>query len=635
MPVRRRLSRGILGVLYAAQFIQALQILESTALVPCSDDSVINTNLFKMALTPGNNSVMIEFDGEITFSGMVMLDVDVLAYGYSFLTMRIDLCDYDLSGFCPMISQNLTVPSAVLTLSDDIISGIPGIAYTFPDLDAVVRVNMISNSTNTSVTCVEASVVNSSTVYQAAVGWTLAVITGLGLFASIILSVLGYLSISTQISFRTALLLSFMQSQAMVGLTAMEFKPMIQNWTQDFQWTMSIVHTDFLDTITTWFQRSTGGTPSTLRSEAGTISIGLLKRSDEVLVGRSMSASASGAEVLLRGIIRMGYRAGLESTNIFMTGHLVFHFIAIVMLLALIALKFGLSAFLKKTQGKRSGYSLAPLADWQQFMRGGLGRIAYLGYPQICVFGMWEIYQQDSAAEILLAITLWLATTVILGHATFRVLQHARATKGLNETLACSLHFDSRCMAQWGYLYAHYRAHAFYFIIPLLLYTFLKGITIAFAQQNPLAQAIVLLILEAGFLIGTAIVRPYVDKKANAFAIAAAAINLANAIFCLIFTNIFDQPDLMTGIVALLFFFLNAIFTLVLVIFLLIGLFYACRLKDPTADSWRSYHNRISLQSMRRLLRRESRQTLELVPLTEGTTSTKSHRQQRPNSPSS
>ncbi|KNG91602.1 hypothetical protein ANOM_000149 [Aspergillus nomiae NRRL 13137] len=405
------LSRAILGILYTAQFINALQILESTALIPCSDDSVINTDLFRMALTPENSSLMIEYDGEFTFSGMIMLDVDVLAYGYSFLTMRLDLCDYDLSGFCPMIPQNLTVPYASLTLSDDIISEIPGIAYTIPDLDAVVRVNMISNSTNRSVTCIEASVINSSTVYQAAVGWTLAVFIGLGLFGSIILSALGYLSISNQISFRTALLLNFMQGQAMVGLTVMEFKPMIQNWTQNFQWTMSIVHADFLDTITTWFQRSTGGTPSTLYSEASTISIGLLKRSDEVLIGGSVPASGDGTEVLLHGIIRMGYRAGLESTNIFMTGHLVFQFIAMVMLLAIIALKFGLSVVLKKTQCTKSGYSLATLADWQYFIRGSLCQIACLGYPQICVFTMWELWQQVSAAEVLLAITLWLATT--------------------------------------------------------------------------------------------------------------------------------------------------------------------------------------------------------------------------------
>ncbi|KAB8264259.1 hypothetical protein BDV32DRAFT_160545 [Aspergillus pseudonomiae] len=543
------LSRGILGILYTAQFISALQILESTALIPCSDNSVINTNLFRMALTPENNSLMVEYDGEITFSGMAMLDVDVLAYGYSFLTMRLDLCDYDLSGFGPMIPQNLTVPYASLTLSV--------IAYTIPDLDAVVRVNMISNSTNRSVTCIEACVIKSSTVYLAAVGWTLA------------------LSISNQISFRTSLLLNFMQGQAMVGLNAMEFKPMIQNWIQNFQWTMSIVHADFLDTITTWFQRSTGGTPSTLYSEASTISIGLLKRSEEALIGRSVPASGDGAEVLLHGIIHMGYRAGLESTNIFMTGHLVFRFIAMVMLRAIIALKLGLSVVLKKTQCTKSGCSFATLADWQHFIRGSLCQIACLGYPQIYVFTMWELWQQDSAAEVLLAITLWLATTVILGHATFRVLQHSRTARRSNEPLMCSLHFDSPCLAKWGHLYAHYRAHAFYFIIPLLLYTVLKGMTIEVAQQNPIAQVIVLLILEAGLLIGTATVRPYMGKKANVFATTAAAINLVNVIFCVVFTNIFDQPDLMTGIVAL-FSFLNAVFTLVLVIFLLTGIVYTC-----------------------------------------------------------
>ncbi|KNG91601.1 hypothetical protein ANOM_000148 [Aspergillus nomiae NRRL 13137] len=123
-------------------------------------------------------------------------------------------------------------------------------------------------------------------------------------------------------------------------------------------------------------------------------------------------------------------------------------------------------------------------------------------------------------------------------------------------------------------------------------------------------------------------------KKANAFATAAAAINLVNAIFCLVFTNIFDQPDLMTGIVALLFFFLDAIFTLVLVVFLLIGIVYACQLKEPTVAARRFYHNRVSLQSTRWLLRKENRQAIELVPLPEATTSRKYDYQRRTSSSS-
>jgi hypothetical protein len=424
-----------------------------------------------------------------------------------------------------------------------------------------------------------------------------------------------------------------MQSQAMAGLTAVEFKPLVQNWTQNFQWTMSIAHADFLNTITTWFQRATGGTAANLFSEAGDISVGLLKRSAEMLVKRSEPTTDGGSEVLLYGIIRMGYVAGIESTNIFMTGYLVFYFIAMAMLLATMALKFGLPAILKTNRAK-SRHTFGARVDWQNFMRGNLCRIAYLGYPQFCVFSMWELYRRDSAAEVVLAVTIWLIMSIILGSSTFRVFQHVRSSKGLSGTLTYPLYFDPACLTKWGCLYVHYKAEAYYFIVPLLVYTIVKGMIIAFAQHSAMAQAIVLLIFEAGFLASTAIIRPYMDKKSNTFAITAAAINFVNAIFILVFSDIFNQPDLMTGIMGVLFFLYNAIFTLILTVFLLIGLFYAVQLKEPNPGSQRFYDNRASYQSTKGLIEMENRHPDELLALQEVVaTAEEYHQQQRPYSP--
>lgn len=508
-----------------------------------------------------------------------------------------------------------------------------GIAYTFPDLDAIVRVNMIATSTNQSITCIKARVVNSATVYQAGVAWTLATITGASLFAGTILSILGYSNIATQVSFRALLFLGFMQSQAMAGLTAVEFTPMIQNWTQNFQWTMSIVRANFLNTITTWFQRATGGTASDLVSEAGDISIGLLKRSTEMLAKRSVPTSEGGAEVLLYGIIRMGFHAGIDSTNIFMTGYIVFYFIAIIMLLAMMALKFGLSAR-DKTNKARSRDIFGPQHDWQSFMRGNICRITLLGYPQFCVFSMWELYRRDSAAEAVLAITIWLAMTIILGNGIFKIFQHARSSRHFNKTPNSSLYFDEACLTKWGSLYVYYKAEAYYFIIPLIVYSVLKGMIIAFAQHNPTAQAIVLLIFEAAFLVCTAILRPYRDKKANGFAITAAAINFVNAIFILVFSDIFNPPDLMTGIMAVIFFLYNAVFTLILAIFMLIGLFYASRLKEPS-PGWQDFcDKRASAQSMTQLIETEDRRITELLPLQEAARTDELLKSPRPLSPS-
>jgi hypothetical protein len=121
MPILRWLA-----FLYFARLIGAVKLLESTALIPCSDSSIIKTNKFKMTLTPDNYSLAIEFDGEINYSGKIIMNVDLLVYGYSFLTTQVDPCNYNtLSGFCPLVPENMTVPSATLSLSNSTISDIP------------------------------------------------------------------------------------------------------------------------------------------------------------------------------------------------------------------------------------------------------------------------------------------------------------------------------------------------------------------------------------------------------------------------------------------------------------------------------------------------------------------------------
>lgn len=120
-------------------------------------------------------------------------------------------------------------------------------------------------------------------------------------------------------------------------------------------------------------------------------------------------------------------------------------------------------------------------------------------------------------------------------------------------------------------MYIQFRASAYYFIVPSLGYALLKSMFIALGQRAYVVQAIALIIIEAGALIGVTVIRPWMDKKTNAFNIVICVVNFLNAIFLLIFTDIFDQPGLFTGIVGILLWILNAAVTLVLLIILLIS----------------------------------------------------------------
>ncbi|RAL08792.1 TRP-domain-containing protein [Aspergillus homomorphus CBS 101889] len=120
--------------------------------------------------------------------------------------------------------DSLEIKDTPLTISG--FSVIPGIAYTAPDLDATVRVKLMTLN-GSQISCVKTDVDNGKTVDQAGVGWVLAVATGFGLLASAVIAILGQPGIATHVSFRARLLLSFMQSQAIAGMSSISFPPIV------------------------------------------------------------------------------------------------------------------------------------------------------------------------------------------------------------------------------------------------------------------------------------------------------------------------------------------------------------------------------------------------------------------------
>ena len=132
--------------------------------------------------------------------------------------------------------------------------------------------------------------------------------------------------------------------------------------------------------------------------------------------------------------------------------------------------------------------------------------------------------------------------TVSLGWAALKVVRIAQRSVNMHKNPAYILFSDPSALNKWGFLYVQFRATAYYFIIPVLVYILVKALFIAFAQKSGNTQAIGLVIIEAVFLIGVSILRPWMDRKTNGFNIAIAVVNFLNAIFLLIFTAIFNQP---------------------------------------------------------------------------------------------
>lgn len=143
---------------------------------------------------------------------------------------------------------------------------------------------------------------------------------------------------------------------------------------------------------------------------------------------------------------------------------------------------------------------------------------------------------------MVLALFFFISMTVALLWASLKVFRIAKRSVAMHKNPAYILYSDPSALNKWGFLYVQFRATAYYFIMPMLGYILVKALFIAFGQGSGTAQAIGLLIIEAGFLIAVSILRPWMDKKTNAFNISIAAINFLNTIFLLVFTAVFNQP---------------------------------------------------------------------------------------------
>ncbi|CRG87459.1 Flavin carrier protein 2 [Talaromyces islandicus] len=557
------------------------------------DSSNFTASLFNVVFTPDNRSLHLEINSYTSIAGNVTAELQVIAYGFKALTKSLDPCEMKtqgLGGLCPMRAGPLNF-TPTISIDEDVINKIPSIAYTVPDLDGQVKVIINSTDTGDTIACLEANLSNDQTVYQKGVEWAVAVIAGLGLVASAITSGLGHSNTAAHVAANALSLFGFFQAQAMIGATSVHMPPIVESWTQNFQWSIGIIHVSFIETIATWYQRATGGTPSTLLSTLSTTSVlvekrwvqdsfDMLRRGMSYLAEREETSVSKSKIETISGLARVAFKGNMEVTNIFLTGLIWFSVFVVLVIMGVGAFK-GICELLAK-HGKISPDKFHDFRNgWKVILRGILFRLILIGWAQMCVLCLWEFTVHDSAAEIVLAIIMFFSMLGVLGWASFKVIQLAKRSIAMHKNPAYILYSDPTCLNKWGFLYVQYRATAYYFVIPVLGYLLIKGMFIAFGQNHSVVQAVALLIIEAAFLVAVSVIRPWMDKKTNIFNISIAAVNFLNSVFLLVFSDVFNQPGMVTGVMGVVFFVINVIFAFVLLVLVLIASIYAMVSKNP------------------------------------------------------
>ncbi|KAF5619928.1 calcium spray [Fusarium tjaetaba] len=585
------------------------KILYSNSLNSCQKDNGFKATLFNVALTPNNGSAFVKAVATSSIQGKVIFDIRLSAYGYQFLQQTVDPCTINLAGLCPMVSGKIPFKFN-LPVGKENLKQVPGIAYSVPDLDATVRVYVNMSSTGESVACVEADFSNGKTVDLKGVKWATAIIAGLGLISSAVVSGVGHANTAAHVASNSLSLFGYFQAQAILGLTSVGLPPIVSSWTQDFQWSMGIIRVGFMQDIFTWYQRATGGTPESIlynvrqvsvevqkRSlQAASTSIDLFKRSAAMMprsitepIGHAAGALAKRANIqtedgtyIVYGIQRVAFKSRIETTNLFMTGLTFFCIFVVITCLAIAAFK-GVCELCVRQRWMAPDKFLEFRNGWMTVLKGILFRLTLIGFPQMVILCLWEFTQQDSPAEVVLAVFFLLGMTFTLAWGASKVIRIARRSVAMHRNPAYILFSDPQALNKWGFLYVQFRASAYYFIVPVLVYTVVKAMFVALAQKNDVAQAVGFIIIEVGFLIAASVLRPWMDKPTNSFNIAIAAINFINAIFLLIFSNVFGLPKIVVGVVGVVLFVLNAAFALILLLMLIVSTALVFFRKNPDA----------------------------------------------------
>lgn len=401
--MRRSLRSSPLAALLAClsffmSSASAIRMFESNSLETCMKNSSFSATLFHVVFTPDNGSLQFDINGISQISSNVILEFSVLGYGYNIYHNKIDPCtDSSLKGLCPMSAAPITLQSNA-DIDKSTVSKIPNAVYYIPDLDGKVQV-WINDTNGNALACVEAELSNGKTVYQKGVAWSVAIIAGLGLVISAVVSGLGHSNTAAHVASNALSLFSYFQSQAFIGMCAVTTPPIVRAWTQNFQWSMGLIHVGFLQTMATWYQRATGGTPSSYLSSLATTSVAVQKRGLEYMpefgkralgaassVGKrslewlakrtnSQTTNAENLQVVtVKGIERAGFVAHIEITNIFFTGWVFFLIFVLFVTLGVVAFKYICEALVKA--GKMKPDKFTDFRNgWRLVLKGILYRV--------------------------------------------------------------------------------------------------------------------------------------------------------------------------------------------------------------------------------------------------------------------
>ncbi|XBW37762.1 hypothetical protein QEN19_003343 [Hanseniaspora menglaensis] len=592
--------------------------IKTTSLLTCMEDSQFSSTFFDVSYYPQNKSVVFNIEATTTLSSKIMIELQVITYGLIVISKKVNLCSLNEASLCPMNAGRIDI-SSTYAITSDLVNEIPNVAYTVPDIDAMVKVlaYTIPDSGDVDydspVACVIAPLTNGKTVEQTYASWIIAAISGVGILTSAIFSIRGTSAINTgnsvmsttaaHIASNSISLFTYFQNLSILAMMAVtNLPPIAAAWCQNFQWSMGLIRVQFMQKWISWYTQSTGGVVTNILKNKSVLSIYVQKKlkkrgislsksfSDSIFSDSSLYTSdernitaVASKTLILRGMNRVAYEAGIEVTNIFLTSIVFLLFILFVFLVGLTLFKSIMELMIKGRILRAENFNkfLEFRLQWGTIIKGTLFRMIVIAFPQLILMCIYEFTQNNSTAVLVDAIVIFAISLTLLGYATFQIFKTGRQGIKFYKNPAYFLFGDLKFLNKFGFMYIQFKASCYWWLIPFLAYIFLKSLFVACLQSYGKEQSVIVWVIETFYFIGLCIYKPYLDKRTNVFNISIHLVNWINSLFFVFFSTIFGQPLVVSSVMGVVLFVMNAVFALYLLIFIFVTCFMAMIKKNP------------------------------------------------------
>ncbi|KAJ9213113.1 hypothetical protein DTO166G4_5271 [Paecilomyces variotii] len=594
-------------------------ILQTEGFSTCLPASVITVDQLDVTYNSGSQIVTFDLAGTSTKEEEVIVSLAISAYGNQVYSKSFDPCDpaTKVEKMCPVPAGTFQA-SGSQAIPAQFASQIPSIAFSIPDFEGEVKLELKAKDTGSDIVCIQSGVTNGKSAQVKGATYVTAGIAGAALAMSSISALgagaAGHGAASASISAHPGFgdVMGWFHVMATNGMLSVDYPSIYRSFTRNFAWSTGVIPWNSMQISIDNFRNHTGGNltdnsfeflfNSTVADKDGTTlkSAGVAKRTLDFLVDpghifpRDVSASVNGSgnataasgsgdggiNHVVSGIQAYVEELSIPQANVFMTILLIFAIVIASIAAGILLCKVILEVW--------AMYGTFPekLSNFRKDYWGLLART--ITNLILIMYGMWTLYcvfqftRGDSwAAKLLAAVTLAIFTAV-LGFFSFRIWQIAHKYKKA-EGDTSRLFEDQETWRKYSLFYDSYKKDYWWIFVPTIAYMFTRGCIIAAGDGHGLFQSAGQLIVEALMLILLVWSRPYEAKSARWINITIQAVRVLSVACVLVFVQelgISKTTKTVTGIVLIA---IQSTLTGVLAILIAVNAVIGCIRENPHA----------------------------------------------------